>query len=306
MRPVIKPGAVVVGLDALGHSETTVAWAAGYARAHQAPLHLLHAAGGLGPAAVPHRAEAAQILRAASRPVLEHARDLVDRFASGLDVTVLAPLEDPEDALVTASESAAMLVVGSRRLRARLTSFTLGSVGLSVAARAHCPVTVVPRPSKHPGARAPVVVGLDVHQWSRAALDVAFGLAATTSRRLVVVYAWPVHGALFDSGGHAHQLGTVERNERLLSGAIAGYGARYPGVVVDTAMPDAGPVDCLVNRSLTASHVVVGTRERHGLAAVLGSVSRGVLEQAHCPVTVARPHRTAAVGDALDRELNRV
>jgi nucleotide-binding universal stress UspA family protein len=51
----------------------------------------------------------------------------------------------------------------------------------------------------------------------------------------------------------------------------------------------ADPVDALTNASARADLVVVGSRGM-GLigSALLGSVSRGVLHHAHCPVAVVR------------------
>jgi nucleotide-binding universal stress UspA family protein len=54
-------------------------------------------------------------------------------------------------------------------------------------------------------------------------------------------------------------------------------------------LPDASPVGGLVERSETAAVVVVGSRGRSGVKTVIGSVSRSVLEHAHCTVVVVRP-----------------
>ncbi|WP_327049418.1 universal stress protein [Microbispora sp. NBC_01189] len=50
------------------------------------------------------------------------------------------------------------------------------------------------------------------------------------------------------------------------------------------------PVDALIQASRTADLLVVGSRGRGALgSAMLGSVSRGVLHHADCPVAVVRP-----------------
>ena len=78
--------------------------------------------------------------------------------------------------------------------------------------------------------------------------------------------------------------------ERITSEAIAQWAATFPNVDVRTRVTQGRPADVLVDASAGAELVVVGSRGRGGFRGLLlGSVSRGVLHQAHCPVAVLRP-----------------
>lgn len=81
-----------------------------------------------------------------------------------------------------------------------------------------------------------------------------------------------------------------EQEERLVSETVAGLCEKYPDVAVTESYRRGEPVRRLVEASRDASLVVVGTRGRRMLATtLLGSVSRGVVERAYCPVAVVRP-----------------
>jgi nucleotide-binding universal stress UspA family protein len=62
----------------------------------------------------------------------------------------------------------------------------------------------------------------------------------------------------------------------------------YPDVAVTQRIVDDGAVTALVNASERAAHLVLGSRPSRRIPRYVGSVSRSVVEHAHCPVTVAR------------------
>jgi nucleotide-binding universal stress UspA family protein len=75
----------------------------------------------------------------------------------------------------------------------------------------------------------------------------------------------------------------------MLSESLSGYIEKYPDVPVTRHVVEGGAVQTLVNLSSDASVVVIGSRGRTGPKALLGSVSRLVVERAHSTVVVARP-----------------
>jgi nucleotide-binding universal stress UspA family protein len=81
----------------------------------------------------------------------------------------------------------------------------------------------------------------------------------------------------------------------VLAERLAGWGEKYPDVRVQRLVMRDRPSRALVEQSMRAQLVVVGTRGRGGIAGLLlGSVSHAVLQRAHCPVAVVRPEPAAA------------
>jgi nucleotide-binding universal stress UspA family protein len=284
--PLVSPGSVLVGVDGSSHSDAAVAWAVDHARHRHVPLVLLHGAEPLGLGRIPFAEEGRLMLQESSRRVTDHAVELVRRRAPQLPVSVVHLYEDPRQAILEAAEPAGMVVLGTRGL-GRLRALLLGSVSQAVAAHAPCPVTVV-RPAQlraGPG-RGDVAVGVDLDGSSGAALQQAFEIADETGRPLDVVHAWSAHDTFVDATSYVDRLEILDGHERGFAEMIAGYAEKFPDVTVVRRMVDGSPVATLVEVSASASHLVLGSRGRHGVPALLGSVTRSVLERAHCPVTV--------------------
>jgi nucleotide-binding universal stress UspA family protein len=280
----------VVGVDGTAFSDAALAWAVDYATARHAPLCLVHGAGSLGGDRIPFKGDARVMLAEASRRVTDHAVSLVRGQAPGLEITVHAPFEDPRQALLDV-EDACMVVVGTRG-RGPVASLLLGSVSLAVVSHARAPVTVV-RPSRvaqEPGA-GEVVVGVDVDGSSQAALDLGFEIASMSGRPLVAVHAWPWRHVVHDAVRSAERVEAMVEHERRVGEALSGFAERYPDVPVTSRLSDDGAVETLVKASQRAAHLVVGSRPTGRIPRYVGSVSRSVVEHAHCPVTVARQLR---------------
>lgn len=285
---VAVPGSVVAGVDGSSFSDAALEWAVDYAVAHHAPLCLVHGAGELGDTLLPYRIDAREQLERRSLSVTEHSLALVRGRAPDLEVEVLAPFEDARRALVEVDD-ASMIVVGTRG-RGTLRTLLLGSVSQTVAAHATCPVTVV-RPTEGRDDPGPgtVVVGVALDGSAQAALDVAFEIASMTGRSLDAVHAWSAHDTLIDPASHGQRLEIMEAHERGLAEVMAGYPEKYPDVPVTPRLVDGTPVTALLKESETAAHLVLGSRKARAVRRYIGSVSRSVLERAHCPVTVVHP-----------------
>jgi nucleotide-binding universal stress UspA family protein len=296
MTTTVAPGSVVVGIDGSSYSDAAVAWAADYAVAHHAPLCLLHAAGDLGDNLIPFKVDAREMLAKASKPITDRARELVAERAPELSVTVEAPFADARAALLDV-HGAAMIVLGTRG-RGPLATRLLGSVSQAVVTRASCPVTVVrPSEGRDDTDLAPVVVGVDLDGSAQPALEVAFELASMTNRALDAMHAWTAHDTFIDAASYNQRLEVMEAHERGFAEAMSGFAEKYPDVVVTPVMVDDHPTAALVHASETAAHVVLGSRERSRMTRSFGSVSRAVVEHAHCPVTVVHPVPTHQDGE---------
>jgi nucleotide-binding universal stress UspA family protein len=166
----------------------------------------------------------------------------------------------------------------------------LGSVSGAVAGHAASPVAVVrPVRRRADGERAHVVVGVDGGPSSTAALETAFDIASAQHRPLDVVHTWSADDTFIDRNSYLQRVEQVEAHERMLSESLAGYMEKYPDVPLQRHVSDGGAVPTLVAMSENAELVVVGSRGRTGLASLLGSASRDLVERAHCTVMVVRP-----------------
>lgn len=139
---------VVVGLDGSAGAHAALLWAAEEARLRGVALRIVRT-WPMDPPAAPLPASGF----AAVDPRARHAEaEVEDESAflrgNGLAISQLICEGLAEDVLVDASETAGLIVVGSRG-RGSFRSLLLGSVSAHVASHAHCPVVVVPHPDAH-------------------------------------------------------------------------------------------------------------------------------------------------------------
>lgn len=144
-------GKIVAGVDGSSESFSAVEWAAHEAKLRGDALVLVHAwhvpaMSGLADMVGP--VVDWSFLEQDANDILATARRLVHE--EGIDVEELAIQDHPVRALLSAAESAELLVVGSRGL-GEFSGVLLGSVSQAVLHHAPCPVTVVPtKPSRQP------------------------------------------------------------------------------------------------------------------------------------------------------------
>jgi nucleotide-binding universal stress UspA family protein len=293
---------IVVGIDTSRASGLALTWAAHEAACRRVPLHILHAY-------IPDHpdpgsgAPDAALRRAAPDPGAPGARDIcADAVASAhalhpdLEITTKWQFTTPGAALVEASSTAAMVVVGARGLGA-LRSVVLGSVSIYVSAHAICPVIVVREAATHTVPDARVILGVDGHAHSMGAVRFAFEQAARHSRGLTIVHTWQldsVEDAVVSARGGSSRGELDEQERSLLAETIAGFRTEFPTVEVRRHVVERNPVEELVRLSQNAHLLVVGTRGRGYMAGLIGgSVSQGVLRGARCPVAVVHPEPDA-------------
>lgn len=298
---------VVVGTDDSPHARLAVDWAAAEASRLGAPLLILEAfspdypsvrSAGPGEPPTPQPTDA---LRQAAEASLDEAADRARTAHPELEITSRAVPGDPGTMLVEASTSARMVVMGARGV-GRIRGLLMGSVSAFVTPRAHCPVVVLRRGASRSLSDLRVIVGLDGAADSAAALRFAFEFAAAGGLGLTALHVWDL-----DLDSTAASLAwTVdwdeadEQERAVLAEELAGYSAEFPQVDVRRHVVRGHPVKELVRQSENAALLVVGTRGRRAAKGLLlGSVTQGVLHDAHCPVavvassddpTVAREH----------------
>ena len=290
-RTPVPHGSIVVGLDPSAGGNAALDWAAREASRRRLPLHLLHAYfHELWLAAPPERP--ASLAR--TDEVIEAAIARVRAFDADIPLTWDVPLGAAAGELVTASRRADTVVVGARG-RGAVAGIVLGTVSLTVAMHAHCPVVVVhDGAGVEPGPSAGrVVVAVDGSEHSAAAIGYGFTQASSRGVGLTAVHCWWLQISEGEIAGSAEPQGpadVAESGRLLLGEALAGWREKYPDVEVRELVLQEFPVESLVAQSAGAELMVVGSRGKGGFTGLLlGSVSQGVLRGAHCPVAVVRP-----------------
>lgn len=139
-------------------------------------------------------------------------------------------------------------------------------------------------------ARGHIVVGTDGSEGSLVAVRAAADEARRRKATLEVVCAWHpgAAGSLPAFGVGTPVAETLDELTSALHDTLAAEGLGPDGdvTVVGTVMTGHA-AEILIDASLNADLVVVGTRGRGGFAGlVLGSVSHQVAAHAHCPVMV--------------------
>ena len=285
---------VVAGLDGSPESRAAAEWAAGEAELRGLPLKIVHV---WVPAPDP-LAQApfigAETQQQWSERIPREAGEGLRRRHPGVDVTVEQVSGTPSDALVGAAKDAELLVLGSRGLSG-VGGFLVGSVGLSVVARAELPVVLVRADEQaadedgtNPGNR-PVVLGLDAEGPADAVIEFAFAEAARRGTSLRVVYGWSLppyyaYGFALDAGLH-DELSQEETDS--LTEALRPWRQKHPDTEVFLEPRVGSAADHLVDASREASLVVIGRRiRRGGPGAHIGPVAHGVLHHSTAPVAV--------------------
>ncbi|MFK5583286.1 universal stress protein [Serinicoccus sp. LYQ131] len=298
MDEVSAGTAVVVGFDESPEAEHAVRWAAHEARRRGRDLSVVFAYDldrWMSADAV--RVWSPQDAERAARKVVEAGVALAQEVEPELTVHGRTSSRGGAAALIGLSHEADLVVLGAGR-HGRVTGALIGSVAFAVTARADCPVVVVPsgaveRPD--PGSR--VVVGVDGSAGSDHALSIAADLATDSDAPLVLVSAWET--PTYDHWSRIYLVDDEWRYQAITEardGAAAHVAAararlekEYPGLVVEEMVEEGRPPALLGRASEGAGLVVVGARGRGDLRSLLlGSVSRAVMHDAHCPVLVVR------------------
>lgn len=284
-------GAVVVGVEESSTSGAALRWGIEQARALAVPLRLICAYRWAFASPVEFAYDMPMLeqqeLRQHAERALRQAAEQAATLAPELVVESVAIDGDAVSVLLDESARAAVVVLGSRQLKA-FGSVVLGSVAAAVSARARCPVVVLRATPGDPAEGASVLVGVDGSESSASLLAFGFDYASRHRLPLRPVMCWKDH---LTFGPWEHTRRSFERAESWLSEALAGWREKYPDVELHPGVVRDDPVPGLVAESVGQSLLVVGTRGRHALAGVLlGSVSQGVLHHALCPVAVVPSH----------------
>lgn len=281
---------VVVGVDGSEPSLRAVDWAADEAAQRGVQLRLVYAS-------LWERYEGAHLAEDLGKPseqvvaedVVKTAAQRAHRRQADLKISTDVLPEEPEYVLVRESRSASLLVTGTRG-RSGIAEALLGSVSLTVAGHAHCPMIVVRGNQDNQAASAThsrIVVGVGDKPAASEALRFAFDEARRRTVPVEAIRAWrcPAHETtdhplLAGEPARLHEQRAAEELEAALQDAPADVELRRRTVEGHTRT-------VLVNASHDADLLIIGARrgQRHfGLQ--LGRVAHGVLHHSACPVAV--------------------
>ncbi|TDE59732.1 universal stress protein [Nonomuraea mesophila] len=278
---------IIVGVDGSMASRAAVEWAADDAFRMRVPLRIVHAVDP-GPYAIGRYSKIAlpELLWSEGRSILTEAEALVRERRPAVEVTTRVVEGGPAVVLREQAEDATEVVMGSRGLGG-FAGALLGSVSTHVAGHARCPVVVL-RGESRP-ARGEVVVGVDDAPQNEPALAYAFRQAELRDAALRAVHAWqlPVHAYAPVIDYDMDQIRTAQH--QVVRDRLAALAQSHPEVKIIEDTRSTHPVDALTGASENADLLVVGSHGRGILGSMLlGSVSRGVLHHARCPVAVVR------------------
>lgn len=296
---------LIVGIDGSRESEAAMAWALEEAARRQLEVELIYSL------AVPVVSDAYGMVM--TRPDIEELTDfsenlLVAAQASARnmapEVTVSARMASgpPAAVLIEASKHAEGLVVGTRGLGA-ISGKLIGSVSVRLAAKSYCPVFIVPPEwRERPAPDGSVLVGVDGSEHSDAALRLA--LEEARSRGIGVTVLSAYHVPWLARPVEPKLIAEFEESERWLADQTITEsldrvkGHAYSDVPIERVTVKAQPADALVEHSRNAVLTVVGTRGRRSLSrAILGSVSRALMQESQRPIAVVHKE-TKKVGRA--------
>ncbi|MFD9487935.1 universal stress protein [Streptomyces sp. NPDC059991] len=286
---------LVVGVDGSESSLRALDWAVDEAERLGLPLRIVHASlwerYEIAPYPYGYVIPSAEV---PSEDLLDSAAERARRRVPDLVISTEELPEAPETALLNEAHNATALLTGSRG-RGPVTELLLGSVGLAVASRAHCPVIVVRGTEESLEARHHrVVLGIGEADTAGAAARFALREAEARGCALEAVRAWrcPAHeGAGHPSLANGPADDHKERAAALIDDTLREPLRDHPGLDVLRTTSEGPAHKVLRDRTATADLLVLGARRRHShLGLQLSRVAHTLLHHADCPVAIVPQH----------------
>ncbi|MFK4084832.1 universal stress protein [Kribbella sp. NPDC020789] len=284
VKPVIH-----VGVDSSWRDTGALEWALQESLVRHEPLQVVHVVE--DPARHAPGWEAG--IEESSMDLVTEVQRYLDQVPGTLDNEADLIVGPPPQKLAELAAGSRMLVVGRRGIGG-FKRLLIGSTSEAVVSAATTPVVVVPehwKPSDHTG---PVVIALDDGDDQSALIE--FGIAEALERDLAVrlVHVWDLPAVYsWDAMNVAGVAGEwMQTAERHFANVADEWKAKYPELTIEVEVKRGHVVDGVVTSATDtdAQLLVVGTRHHTRLASVLlGSVTRGVLHHAPCPLAVVPP-----------------
>ncbi|WP_309647603.1 universal stress protein [Nocardioides sp.] len=277
--------AVVVAVDGTGRSAGALRYAAQQAWSSDSQLSIVHVSPDYLPLAsyLPYLP---RDMESEGHAILRDAQDLALALHPELRVVTDLLTGSRADAVLRSAAGATLLVVG-HETRVGAERLLTGAVTAKIAARAQCPVVVVPSAWKPGPATGRVVLGIKSPSHADELMAEAFDVAAARGAALVLLHAWGLpdpYADVIEQRTHADQW--VAEGEQMLGRILAEWREAYPDVPVETRVLHDSPADALVAAGDEADLVLLVRRARDLLPGHLGGVTRRVLQLSRCPVEI--------------------
>jgi len=294
-----RTGRVLVATSGSAAGESAITFAARTAASRGLSLELVHVVTptvSVGPYGVTPDV----VARQAGREVLARGERLARRTAPHVDLVTSLLIGSRPDAVVEKAYDADLIVVGApaHDLMGRLWS---GSTVTGVAARASCPVAIVPPTDQEGPTSHQILVGLKSTRNAGRLLAAGFALASQTDSELRIVHAWQMMSP-YDNAV-AERLPTPEwvvDEGRAIEGMLIDLRLAYPTVPVRVDLVHGQPGHTLVEASRDTDLLVISRPAHGGFVHHLGATARAVIREAHCPVMVVPPRDTSRASDRPD------
>lgn len=287
-----RAGRVLVATSGSTASRSAVGYAARDAAARGLTLEIVHVV----PPTVfggPSGNEPNLVVRRAGHELLAHAEEMARSAAPSVEVTTSLLTGSRPDAVVAHGRGADLLVVGAapHDLVGRLWT---GSTVVGIAARATCPVLVVPAGEPREPAQE-VLVGLKSTSHADNLLATAFAFADRTGSRLRILHTWHLLSPYDDAIAVRRPTPDYEIEQgRAIERLIEGLRRAHPDVDAAVELVHGQPAYTLVAGSREADVVVISRPLHGGVVHHLGATARAVLRDAACAVLVVPPHAAGA------------
>ncbi|WP_123024455.1 universal stress protein [Mycolicibacterium stellerae] len=262
---------VIVGIDGSKAAIDAALWAVDEALDRDVPLRLVHVIGGSRPASASGESNDLDVeygetsLRAASSAVI----------ASGRPVKVETDLlwGSVDDTLISESESASMLCVGSVGI-GWIAERILGSTAAAVSEGAHCPVVVVRSHSGAPSGKSDgwIVVGVDDRPANDQLVTRALDEGRVRHAPVLAVATWSsaLTGVSFDELDHH----------------VETWRQRYPDVHIRPAATGGGLPEFLVGCRKDVQLAVVSAADAGKVPQIIGPHGKPLVPYGECSVMV--------------------
>lgn len=262
----MTPEPIVVGVDDSPDASKALDWALAWAGAVGSPVRIL-----ASEAVPPGRTTDSPGLGQKAQAAVDQQLERLHRVSPEAEVDAEVLVAHPVTALITASQGAGAVVLGTRGVGAYQGS-VIGSISGAVAASAHCPTVIIT--SNAPSAYdpdGPIVVGFDGSEPALGAARLAVSAAAAEGRSVRLIQA---------------EVGTTSPDEPL-DDLVAQLRGEHPEVDIELVASADNAVGALTSASRSAAFVVVASQGHRGVPGfLLGSTTRALVQSAQAPVIV--------------------